>query len=80
MAHIDYTVTKIDHETNDVTTMAYDEYNDAIRDACDMIDDGIENDRKFVTLLVERHRDESGAVTKLAPLYVASTIRESHFL
>lgn len=80
MTHIDYTVTTIDNETEECSTAAYTGYVYALGAAQDAIKNGAEDGRELVALLVERHTEEDGSAVKLAPLYVASTLGESHYL
>lgn len=79
MTHIDYTVTTIDNETEECSTAAYTDCVYALGAAQDAIKNGAEDGRELVALLVERHTEEDGSVVKLAPLYVASTLGESHY-
>lgn len=79
MTHIDYTVTTIDNETEECSTAAYTGYVYALGAAQDAIKNGAKDGRELVALLVERHTEEDGSAVKLAPLYVASTLGESHY-
>lgn len=79
MTHIDYTVTTIDNETEECSTAAYTDCVYALGAAQDAIKNGAKDGRELVALLVERHTDEDGSAVKLAPLYVASTLEESHY-
>lgn len=80
MTYIDYTVTTIDNETEECSTAAYTDCIYALGAAQDAIKNGAEDGRELVALLVERRTEEDGSAVKLAPLYVASTLGESHHL